>query len=403
METSDFKITLLGGFSISYKGKVYVCDTGSSKKVFNLLQYLIVNRKSMVTYESLIYAMKLDEGNKNPMAVLKNLIYRVRTLLKESGLPEEKYILQTGGMYRWNNNIDCFIDTEVFEEYVKKSEDQSRTIEEQGEYITKAIGIYGGKFLPKSSIELWIVPLSTYYDRLFEKSVMRYYDILSHTHDYASMIDICRKAISIDQFNENYYSILIECYCSLGRFKEALEAYEKITDFLYNQFGVKPSDKLMGLYKDIMNELNQVEKNLMVIDGELREEVNGQKSAFYCNYGMFKTMVQFTMRMFERTGQTLCMLLFTVTGSDGEMPEGKKRNSTMENLKCVINTSLRRGDLFARYSATQYIVMLISANYENGGKVGQRIMDKYNSQFFSRTTKITYKVKVMDINNMSGI
>ena len=159
----------------------------------------------------------------------------------------------------------------------------------------------------------------------------------------------------------------------------------------------------MGLYKDIMNELNQVEKNLMVIDEELREEVNGQKSAFYCNYGMFKTMVQFTMRMFERTGQTLCMLLFTVTGSDGEMPEGKKRNSTMENLKCVINTSLRRGDLFARYSATQYIVMLISANYENGGKVGQRIMDKYNSQFFSRTTKITYKVKVMDINNMSGI
>lgn len=30
-------------------------------------------------------------------------------------------------------------------------------------------------------------------------------------------------------------------------------------------------------------------------------------------------------------------------------------------------------------------------------------MDKYNSQFFSRTTKITYKVKVMDINNMGGI
>ena len=90
METSDFKITLLGGFSISYKGKVYVCDTGSSKKVFNLLQYLIVNRNNMVTYESLIYAMKLDEGNKNPMSVLKNLIYRVRTLLKESGLPEEK-------------------------------------------------------------------------------------------------------------------------------------------------------------------------------------------------------------------------------------------------------------------------------------------------------------------------
>ncbi len=45
METSDFKITLLGGFSISYKGKVYVCDTGSSKKVFNLLQYLIVKQK----------------------------------------------------------------------------------------------------------------------------------------------------------------------------------------------------------------------------------------------------------------------------------------------------------------------------------------------------------------------
>lgn len=397
-EDDILHIELFGGFSISHGGKVYIKDNGSSKKVINILQYLIINKNNKVTYDNLVYAMKLEEGNKNPTAVLKNLIYRVRTLLKTSGLPDLDYILQTSGTYSWNNDIDCVVDVEIFQDYCKKAQGKDKTDEEKLELYNKAIEVYGGKLLPKNSVELWIVPLTTYYESMFSQCIKECYDLVKKNGDYSSMIQICSKAIEIDPYHEKNYVMLIECYCKLEKYKDALAAYEKITDLIYEELGVKPSDELIGFYKEIMSNLNQVEKNLVVIDGEIREDSEETNGAYYCPYGMFKSMAQYTMRMFERTGQSLCMALFTVTDPNGGMPPKKKRLITMENLKETINTSLRRGDLFSRYSATQYIVMLVSADYENSSKVGQRIMDKYNSKYFARSTKITYKVKVMNIS-----
>lgn len=397
-EDAKLQIELFGGFTISYNGKVYLKDNGSSKKVINILQYLIVNKNNKITYDNLVYAMKLEEGNKNPTAVLKNLIYRVRTLLKTSGLPENDYILQTAGTYSWNNEVPCEIDVELFQNYCKKAQD-AQTNDEKLAFYNKAIEIYGGKLLPKNSVELWLVPLTTYYGSEFSQCVKEYYELVKNNGDYRSMIHICSKAIEIDPYDEKNYVMLIDCYCKLEKYKEALAAYEKITDLIYEELGVKPSEELIEFYKVIMSNLNQVEKNLVVIDGEIREDNEEALGAYYCPYGMFKSMAQYTMRMFERTGQSLCMALFTVTDQNGSMPPKKRRLVTMDNLKETINTSLRRGDLFSRYSATQYIVMLVSADYENSCKVGQRIMDKYNSKFFARTTKITYKVKVMNISN----
>jgi DNA-binding transcriptional activator of the SARP family len=397
-EDEMLHIELFGGFSISYGDKVYLKDNGSSKKVINILQYLIINKNNKVTYDNLVYATKLDKDNKNPNAVLKNLIYRARTLLKDSGFPEYEYILQTSGTYSWNNNIPCVVDVEIFQDYCKKAQNKDKTDEEKLELYNKAIEIYGGKLLPKHSVELWIVPLTTYYDSMFSQCVKEYYELVKKNGDYSSMIHICAKAIEIDPYDEKNYIMLIECYCKHEKYKDALAAYEKITDLLYEELGVKPSEELIELYKEIMSNLNQVEKNLVVIDGEIREEKEEPNGAFYCPYGLFKSIAQYTICMFERTGQSLCMVLFTVTDTNGSMPTKKKRLITMNNLKDTINISLRRGDLFSRYSATQYIVMLVSADYENSCKVGQRIMDKYNSKFFVRTTKITYKVKVMNIS-----
>ena len=397
-EEKKLHIEFFGGFSISYGGKVYLKDNGSSKKVINILQYLILNKNNKVTYDNLVYAMKLEEGNKNPTAVLKNLIYRVRTLLKTSGLPDLDYILQTSGTYSWNKDIPCVVDFEIFQDYCKMAQGKDKTDGEKLELYNKAIEIYGGKLLPKNAVELWIVPLTTYYDSMFSQCIKECYGLVKKNGDYSAMIHICSKAIEIDPYDEKNYIMLIECYCKLEKYKEALAAYEKITDLLYEELGVKPSEELIEFYKEIMSNLNQVEKNLVVIDGEIREDSEEPNGAYYCPYGMFKSMAQYTMRMFERTGQSLCMALFTVTDPNGGMPPKKKRLITMDNLKETINTSLRRGDLFSRYSATQYIVMLVSADYENSCKVCQRIMDKYNSRYFARSTKITYKVKVMNIS-----
>lgn len=394
-ENRKLKIELFGGFSIFYGDEICIKDTGTSKKVVNLLQYLIANRQKKISQESIIYAMKIDDGNKNPAAVLKNLIYRVRVLLKNSGLPEEDYIVQNAGAYCWNNEIPCEVDVEEFEAYCQKAETKDNDEQTKLHHYSKAVALYKGKFLPKNSVELWIIPLATYYETMFHNCMKKSYEIVRKTEDYECMVKMCLHAIEANPFEEDNYVILIESYCKLGKFKDALVAYEKVTDWLYDELGVKPSAKLIQLYEMITTHLNQVEKNLVIIGSEFKEEEDADR-VFYCPYGMLKSIVQFTLRMFERTGQTLCMLLLTITDENGDLPPENRKQAAMDSLRDVINESLRRGDLFSRYSPTQYIVLLVSADYENSAMVGGRIMENYDKHFKSKHIRLSYKVKVVE-------
>ena len=390
-------IELLGGFTISYNGKVYLKDTGSSKKVINLIQYLIVHRNDKITYDHMIQALKIDYDSKNPASVLKNLIYRARMLLKSTGLPDLNYIIQASGGYAWNNEIPCMVDTQLFEEYYKNAHfDTELSTKEKMEYYAKAIQLYGGKFLPRNTAELWVVPVSAYYEGLVKECLESYFRLMGEEKNDPHIIQLCKKVIEIDPFDERAYAIMIECYCRLEKYNEALIAYEKITDLLYDELGVKPSEELMQLYEEALGQVNYVEKNLMKIDDSLREITEEIQGAYYCTFGLFKAISRFTLRMMDRTGQSLCIVLFTVSDQNGDMPDKKKRSNVMENLRVSIMNSLRCGDVFARYSPSQYIVMLVGATYENSGRIAQRVLDRYHNEFHSRAVQISYKVKVME-------
>ena len=52
----------------------------------------------------------------------------------------------------------------------------------------------------------------------------------------------------------------------------------------------------------------------------------------------------------------------------------------MENLQ-ELRTSLRKGDIAARCSVSQYILMLPQANYENSCKVCERIIRAFARRY----------------------
>jgi GGDEF domain-containing protein len=60
----------------------------------------------------------------------------------------------------------------------------------------------------------------------------------------------------------------------------------------------------------------------------------------------------------------------------------------MDNLYDVIKGSLRRGDVFSRFSSTQFVLMLPTLTYENCEMVMERVIRRY---------KQTYRAKAADI------
>ena len=62
-------------------------------------------------------------------------------------------------------------------------------------------------------------------------------------------------------------------------------------------------------------------------------------------------------------------------------PGVKLLHAGMRFLQLAIGKSLRRGDVYAQYSATQYVVMLQSITEENTKIVVERILNNYNQLY----------------------
>jgi DNA-binding SARP family transcriptional activator len=371
-------------------------DEGRSRKVWTLLEYLLINRRRDLSQDDLVELLVRDDRSANPANIIKNIVYRLRNLLDEYGLPSKQYILCKKSVYSWNTSVPCEVDVELFENKWKRAGQPTAGDEEKIQLYTEAIGLYRGRFLPRAAYEEWAVPYASFYHRIFSECVHKAYKLLKQREKYEQILSICTRATSIDPYDESFYEMLITAYIRLGRHKEALAAYETITGRLFNELGVNPSDGVISLYRDIMKTIKSVERDLLIIKDNLNEATLRQ-GAYSCNYEIFKDMYRFIARGVERTGQSVYVMLITLTDMDDELPQAEYIGEYMEKLHGVIAIHLRRGDLFARYSSTQYVSLLPGTSYENGCKIGERIslsFGKINRR--KNYIKLHYKLQPLD-------
>ena len=65
-------------------------------------------------------------------------------------------------------------------------------------------------------------------------------------------------------------------------------------------------------------------------------------------------------RVIERSGQSAYLLLCTMTDGKGvPLEKGERLGKVAEELEQAIRNSLRRGDMFTRYSDNQFLMLLL--------------------------------------------
>ena len=120
------QVKMFGEFSIRLGDRVLTDDVSRIKKVWILIEYLLVNRKSAVPQDKLIETLWNEEDSDNPVGALKNLVYRARTVLKtldESIGPE--LIQYVTSAYAWNDVLPVEIDAEQFEELGRQAAEEA--------------------------------------------------------------------------------------------------------------------------------------------------------------------------------------------------------------------------------------------------------------------------------------
>ncbi len=388
-------VNMLGEFAIRVGDQVISDQANHSKKMWNILEYLIAFRKKEISQNDLIELLWDDEGSTNPNGALKTLMHRVRNLLKALEADDLNFIVQSRRTYAWNNSLPCIVDTDEFERLYKEGLSITDDDDLRLAKFRKAISIYKGDFLPKTSHESWVVPLAAYYHTMYLKLVKDTIDLLASRQEFEDIANICWQAITIDQFDEDlHYQLIYALYRSNNQ-HAALKQYSTTTDLFFEKFGITPSEKLQSLYKEIVKTSKDIETDLNTIKDNLREQQK-KTGAFYCEYEFFKDIYRLEARSAERTGNSIYLCLMTITTPSGNQPPLNNLNKAMDKLKTCIFNSLRSSDIFSRYSVSQYILMLPTTSYESGERVLKRIAGEFQKANSNDRIILQYKLQPLE-------
>jgi DNA-binding SARP family transcriptional activator len=377
-------ITTLGEFSVAYGEAVFAEKDRRSKKMWTLIKYLCAFMDRSVAQDELIKVMWSEGEAGNPAGALKTQLHRLRCALGVLELPENtELIVSSAGTYSFNNSLGYVVDAVQFEKCYKQSKRNDISEKEQILFAKEAFEMYRGKYLMNSGEERWVIPIRVYYHSIYLRVVHRLIDALyTHKH-YAELINVCRRALLIENTDQKIHILLIKALAALGDRDAAKKHYKYVMHILYNELGVNPIPELKELYKETIDADSGAEDSIKTIQQKLKEgSGETEAGAFFCELEVFKNIYRLKMRDAQRSGQRvqICLITIKKSGTNEKESESGKIIAEMKQLHNCISGSLRKSDVFARYSLQQYVLMLSSSCEDTGKMVVNRIASCYRSK-----------------------
>jgi len=216
--------------------------------------------------------------------------------------------------------------------------------------------------------------------------------IYQEKRELIPVIGLLEKMIGIYPLEEEFRILYISSLYALDRIKEAVDEYDFFTTLLYDELGISPSEEMVDLYKKITGTFNSFASSIAFIRTDMVEENKG-RGAYYCNYLSFTNTYRFVVRHIERSGQSAYLMLLTFSDSDSDMYKlNKKMQKISLAFHAVARESLRRGDVYARYSPSQFIMLLMDIGEESCKIVTDRIQQRFSSYFNDDDVAMHFKV-----------
>ena len=389
------EVRMLSEFSIR-NGSQEISDSDNrSRKVWLLLAYMIYYRNRPISQTELLDLLWGDEANSsNPVNALKTMLHRVRTMLNQLG-DNMGYlmVLRRKGSYAWNTEIPLFLDVDEFETLCKSAQ-SSENPEEKLSFLLRALELYGGKFLPKLFSEPRVIPICNYYHNLYTKAVQAAVSLLEERNRSKDIVSLCRRGIVIDPYNESLYRYLMRALLDQGDQSGAIQVFDELSSLLFTEFGIMPSDEVKALLREAECTVNDRAVSFEMIREQL-EEPSAPRGALLCDYDFFRVIYQLQSRSVTRSGDAVHIALLSAAGKDGDLSK-RSLDCCMENLRELIQISLRRGDAASRCSVSQYVILLPQANYESSCQVLNRIIKAFYRQYPHSPAALRFLVQPLE-------
>ena len=393
MNGPTLQVQMLGQFTLRYGDRTISDSDDRSRRVWSLLAYMLYNHGRSFAQEELIHLYwSNNEKSADPGNALKSIFHRIRTALDklQPGLGR-LLIRRKAGRYFWNNAMPLSLDIEDFEAHFHAAEAAGDDDVRLAEYQA-ALALYAGDPLPRMTDEIWTIPIVAYYHSLYTRAAAGAIELLEKQERTAEAVALCRRAIHIEPYQEDLYEHLMRGLLRTGDMKGAMSVYEEMSEQLFAHFGVMPSETLRTLYRQATRTVNDRTLTMDEVCSQLAEPAP-HSGAMVCEYDFFKILYRAEARSIARNGHSANICLLSVSDKDGEMLARRSLDPAMNNLQVLVQNNLRRGDVIARCSISQYIILLPQANYENSRMVADRLVSAFYRRYPHSPARLRYTVQ----------
>ena len=393
MNGPTLQVQMLGQFTLRYGDRTISDSDDRSRRVWSLLAYMLYNHGRSFAQEELIRLYwSNSEKSADPGNALKSIFHRIRTALDklQPGLGR-LLIRRKAGRYFWNNVMPLSLDIEDFEAHFHAAEAAGDDDVRLAEYQA-ALALYAGDPLPRMTDEIWTIPIVAYYHSLYTRAAAGAIELLEKQERTAEAVALCRRAIHIEPYQEDLYEHLMRGLLRTGDMKGAMSVYEEMSELLLAHFGVMPSETLRTLYRQATRTVNDRTLTMDEVCSQLAEPAP-HGGAMVCEYDFFKILYRAEARSIARNGHSANICLLSVSDKDGEMLARRSLDPAMNNLQVLVQNNLRRGDVIARCSISQYIILLPQANYENSRMVADRLVSAFYRRYPHSPARLRYTVQ----------
>ncbi len=370
---------MLGAFS-----GAHAMPKKAGKKTLSFLQYLIVNHARNISAEELIDTFWADRESSDPANALRNMIYKIRNLLKEL-FPEHGELLQTlAGCYVWEPELTIDLDVERFEQVCLAARRNSGR--EGIRCLRQAVSLYKGDFLSGNDSE-WARPLRQYYKTLYLDACRALLPLLEEEEQWMEIVGVCSQAYRIDFCIEEFTACQMRAFIAMGQPEQAIERYESFKERMIKEFGMPPSERIEQIHalaSGVRGDNGGDEQEIF----KLVCEGNAAKQAFFCSFGVFQSIVALERRHLARTGARATLVIVSLGG--GEAP-----TTDVRQLERILQEGLRIGDPVARLSAGSYILMLTGTDAQDAQIVINRLDCKFHKTYRHSNARLSFRTSAL--------
>lgn len=203
-------------------------------KINALLYYLHIN--GAVNREEIAGILWENKDNQTAKKNLRNTIYQANKLLGgEWIVAPNRTVLSL--------NPECAIESDV-----------ERFTDHPAEHLS----LYQGDFLQgfylkdSEAFDYWVSKMRTRYEQLYIQACYQQLEAEKDQLDLEEAERNLRRLISIDEFDEKNYHLLMKLYQDNDRPGKVIETYYKLLNLLDKELGISPTEPIQQLYHEVL-------------------------------------------------------------------------------------------------------------------------------------------------------